>query len=66
MVVDCAHGAAYHVAPHVFHELGADVVAIGVKPDGFNINEKKNLAVRGAEARTPISASPSTATPTAC
>ncbi len=39
IVVDCAHGAAYHVAPHVFHELGADVVAIGVKPDGFNIND---------------------------
>jgi phosphoglucosamine mutase len=40
MVVDCAHGAAYNVAPHVFHELGADVVAVGVNPDGFNINEK--------------------------
>src|SRR5262245_41423450 len=40
VVVDCAHGAAYHIAPHVFHELGADVVSIGAKPDGFNINEK--------------------------
>jgi phosphoglucosamine mutase len=40
IVVDCAHGAAYHVAPHVFHELGADVAAIGAKPDGFNINEQ--------------------------
>ena len=40
IVVDCAHGAAYNVAPHVFHELGAEVAAIGVKPDGFNINEK--------------------------
>jgi phosphoglucosamine mutase len=40
IVVDCAHGAAYNVAPHVFHELGADVVSIGVEPDGFNINEK--------------------------
>jgi phosphoglucosamine mutase len=39
IVVDCAHGAAYHVGPHVFHELGADVVPIGVAPDGFNINE---------------------------
>jgi phosphoglucosamine mutase len=39
IVVDCAHGAAYHVAPCVFHELGADVVPIGVNPDGFNINE---------------------------
>jgi phosphoglucosamine mutase len=40
IVVDCANGAAYHVAPHVFHELGADVVSIGDKPDGFNINEQ--------------------------
>ena len=39
LVVDCAHGAAYHVAPHVFHELGAEVVPIGVAPDGFNIND---------------------------
>jgi phosphoglucosamine mutase len=39
IVVDCAHGAAYNIAPHVFHELGADVTAIGVKPDGFNIND---------------------------
>jgi len=39
IVVDCAHGATYHVAPHVFHELGADVEAIGVRPDGFNIND---------------------------
>jgi phosphoglucosamine mutase len=40
IVVDCANGAAYHVAPHVFHELGADVEAIGVSPDGFNINDQ--------------------------
>ncbi len=39
VVVDCAHGAAYSVAPHVFHELGADVVPVGVSPDGFNIND---------------------------
>jgi phosphoglucosamine mutase len=38
IVVDCAHGAAWAIAPSVFHELGADVVAIGVKPDGTNIN----------------------------
>jgi phosphoglucosamine mutase len=38
LVVDCAHGAAYHIAPHVFHELGAEVLAIGNEPDGFNIN----------------------------
>jgi phosphoglucosamine mutase len=40
LVVDCAHGAAYNIAPNVFHELGAEVAAIGVKPDGFNINEQ--------------------------
>lgn len=39
LVVDGAHGAAYHVATHVFHELGAEVHAIGCAPDGFNINE---------------------------
>jgi len=39
IVVDCAHGAAYHVAPDVFHELGADVVAVGAAPNGFNIND---------------------------
>ncbi|MCC7216975.1 MAG: phosphoglucosamine mutase [Burkholderiales bacterium] len=38
IVVDCAHGAAYHVAPPVFHELGADVVTVGAAPDGLNIN----------------------------
>ena len=40
IVLDCAHGAAYNVAPHVFHELGADVSSIGVKPDGMNINDR--------------------------
>ena len=39
IVVDCAHGAGYHVAPPVFHELGADVHAIGDEPNGFNIND---------------------------
>ena len=39
VVVDAAHGAAYQVAPNVFHELGAEVVAIGCQPNGFNINE---------------------------
>ena len=38
LVVDCAHGATYHTAPYVFEELGAQVTAIGVEPDGFNIN----------------------------
>jgi phosphoglucosamine mutase len=40
IVVDGAHGAAYHIAPDVFHELGAEVVRIGCAPDGLNINEK--------------------------
>ncbi|MDM7321990.1 MAG: phosphoglucosamine mutase [Gammaproteobacteria bacterium] len=38
VVLDCAHGATYHIAPKVFAELGAEVVALGVAPDGFNIN----------------------------
>ena len=39
IVVDAAHGAAYHIAPDVFHELGADVIKIGCQPDGLNINK---------------------------
>jgi phosphoglucosamine mutase len=39
LVVDAAHGAAYHVAPDVFHELGAEVSTIGCAPDGLNINQ---------------------------
>jgi phosphoglucosamine mutase len=39
IAVDCAHGATYHIAPSVFSELGAEVITIGVQPDGFNINE---------------------------
>ncbi|GJM14013.1 MAG: phosphoglucosamine mutase [Pseudohongiella sp.] len=52
IVLDCAHGATYHIAPSVFEELGASVTAIGVSPDGLNINEKsgstspKSLAKR--------------------
>ena len=38
IVLDCAHGATYHVAPKIFLELGAEVIAIGNEPDGFNIN----------------------------
>lgn len=38
MVLDCAHGATYHVAPPVFHELGAEVISIGNQPNGLNIN----------------------------
>ena len=39
LVVDCANGAAYHIAPYIFHELGAEVISIGVSPDGRNIND---------------------------
>lgn len=39
IAVDAAHGAAYHIAPKVFHELGAEVIAIGCAPDGLNINK---------------------------
>jgi phosphoglucosamine mutase len=46
LVVDCANGATYHVAPYVFEELGATVDSIGVRPDGFNIN-------RGVGSTTP-------------
>ena len=60
IVVDCAHGAGYHVAPPVFHELGADVIAIGAEPNGININDgvgathAKHLkaAVRRAQGRS--------------
>lgn len=40
IVVDAAHGAAYHIAPDVFHELGAEVISIGCSPNGTNINEQ--------------------------
>ena len=58
IVVDCAHGAAYHIARHVFHELGADVRVIGAEPDGLNINagvgathpEAVRAAVRAQQA----------------
>ncbi len=40
IVVDAAHGAAYQIAPKVFHELGADVITIGCNPDGININDQ--------------------------
>lgn len=58
IVVDAAHGAAYHIAPKVFHELGAEVIPIGCQPDGLNINhdvgathpEALTLAVRANHA----------------
>lgn len=40
IVVDCANGATYHIAPNVMRELGAEVIEIGTKPDGMNINQK--------------------------
>jgi phosphoglucosamine mutase len=40
IVIDCAHGAAYKVAPEVLRELGADVIAVGIQPNGVNINEQ--------------------------
>ena len=48
IVVDGAHGAAYHIAPKVFHELGAEVVAIGCAPDGMNINDGVGATHPGA------------------
>lgn len=40
IALDCAHGAAYTVAPKVFHELGAELVLVGAEPNGMNINDK--------------------------
>ena len=40
IVIDCAHGATYYVAPHVFSEVGAEVIVIGAEPDGLNINDE--------------------------
>lgn len=39
IVIDCAHGATYHIAPYVFSEIGAEVITIGVEPNGININD---------------------------
>jgi phosphoglucosamine mutase len=44
IVLDCAHGAAYQIAPRLFSDLGADVVSIGAQPDGFNINAECGAA----------------------
>lgn len=51
IVVDCAHGAAYHIAPPVFHELGAEVIAIGNQPNGLNINEGVGATAPAALAK---------------
>jgi phosphoglucosamine mutase len=71
IVVDAAHGAAYHVAPDVFHELGAEVVTIGCSPDGTNINDGVGATAPAAlvapwPSIKPTTASRWTATPTGC
>ncbi len=48
IVVDCANGAAYNIAPCVFHELGADIIPMGVQPNGMNINENCGATSVGA------------------
>ena len=53
-MVDCAHGAAYHIAPHVFHELGAEVVAIGAEPNGLNINKEVGATAPAALSRAVV------------
>ena len=54
IVVDCAHGAAYHVAPDVFHELGAEMVAIGAQPNGLNINDGCGATAPAALSRAVV------------
>jgi len=60
IVVDCANGASYHVAPTIFEELGAEVVPIGIEPNGFNINTNcgamypENLSKKVIETRADI------------
>lgn len=52
IVIDCAHGATYHIAPSVFTELGADIVTIGCEPNGLNINEQVGATdVRALQAK---------------
>jgi len=52
IVVDCANGAAYHIAPHVFHELGAEVTSIGTDPNGLNINKEVGATAPAALRET--------------
>jgi phosphoglucosamine mutase len=52
IVVDSAHGAAYHVAPNVFHELGAEIVGVGGTPNGLNINKEVGATAPAALRRT--------------
>lgn len=52
MVVDCAHGATYHIAPNVFKELGAEIITIGCEPNGININHEVGATdVRALQAK---------------
>jgi phosphoglucosamine mutase len=52
IVVDAAHGAGYHIAPHVLHELGAEVISIGVSPNGMNINDHVGATAPAALAQS--------------
>ena len=52
VVIDCAHGAAYNTAPDTLHELGAEVVSMGVAPDGLNINEECGATAPDGMAQT--------------
>jgi phosphoglucosamine mutase len=54
IVVDCANGAAYHLAPHVFHELGAEVSSIGSDPNGLNINQDVGATAPAALSRAVV------------
>ncbi len=56
IVVDCAHGATYHVAPAVFEELGAEVLSIGTDPDGLNINDGVGAVAPAALRRAVLEA----------
>ncbi|PST66149.1 phosphoglucosamine mutase [Shewanella algae] len=55
IVVDCAHGATYHIAPNVFRELGAEVVTIGDKPNGININDQVGATAMAKICETVVS-----------
>ncbi len=54
IVLDCAHGAAYHIAPYVFKELGAEVMSMGTSPDGLNINLERGATHTGPLAEKVI------------
>jgi len=56
LVVDCAHGATYNTAPHVFEELGAEVLPMGTEPDGLNINRNVGSTSPGALCKAVVEA----------